>query len=202
MTINNYKKQCELVLTTSLQNDATTTLSLVNLKSGVCEKLWKSAGTRATGTNDTRATGRLLKKRLTIAESMTNNTLIYVAEEGKPLISTFSTGKQSPVAKSIVQEEMSAITASHSGAYLAAAGLASGKIYIWSLLETASSTSNQHLLLRVWDAHYMPINDLAWSCCDSILVSASQDGLVHVWYAGATMPSLRGIGSEMSAKLA
>ncbi|OBA22563.1 Pre-rRNA-processing protein IPI3 [Metschnikowia bicuspidata var. bicuspidata NRRL YB-4993] len=113
---------------------------------------------------------------------------LFVAGTDRALISTYVWGKEAPDQRLAVPELMACLAlapqpaparsadaakTTHSVPWLLAAGLASGKLYVW---EVALGD-----LVCVKDAHYQRVASLAFSPCGSFLVSGGHDTRVNVW---------------------
>ncbi|KAJ8493956.1 hypothetical protein OPV22_015677 [Ensete ventricosum] len=79
---------------------------------------------------------------------------------------------QSAPQRSYPLENIGPISSSKDGIYLAG-GAPAGNVYIWEV------TSGE--LLKIWPAHQNPLSCLAFSHDGTLLVSASEDGVIHVW---------------------
>ncbi|XP_064955585.1 protein ROOT INITIATION DEFECTIVE 3-like [Musa acuminata AAA Group] len=74
--------------------------------------------------------------------------------------------------RSYPPENIGPISSSKDGIYLAG-GAPAGNVYIWEV------TSGK--LLKIWPAHQNPLSCLAFSHDGTLLISASEDGVIHVW---------------------
>ena len=100
-------------------------------------------------------------------------------------------------------ERLTALEFSADGLFVFGGG-ASGKLYAWEvriLLQVSCSRSrsvshqsllcclqaNTGLLMKVWDAHYKSVTVLRLSADASVMVSASEDSVIHVWDVGSAL---------------
>ncbi|CAD5182372.1 unnamed protein product [Musa acuminata subsp. malaccensis] len=72
-------------------------------------------------------------------------------------------------------ENIGPISSSKDGIYLAG-GAPAGNVYIWEVMKVTSGK-----LLKIWPAHQNPLSCLAFSHDGTLLISASEDGVIHVW---------------------
>jgi WD40 repeat protein len=109
----------------------------------------------------------------------TNNEQAYIANCGKNqddmhayLIVQGSTS--SPKWKCRLPEQMEGgIVVTPCGHYIIGAAK-SGNCYCWS-------TFHEGELLRIWSAHYRPVQSMVFSDCGSYLVTGGADGIINVW---------------------
>jgi WD40 repeat protein len=84
----------------------------------------------------------------------------------------FPLAQDAPVYRCATPEPVTCLATSADGT-LAAAGSASGKLYVWDV-----GTGD---LLRVWQGHYKAVTAVSLSPCGLYLASGGQDCAVHVW---------------------
>ena len=77
--------------------------------------------------------------------------------------------------RSRVPERLGAAALTPCGAYLAAGGAASGRLYAWELWSGR--------LARAWEGHFRGVSALCWSEGGDALLSGGEDGVVAPWDA-------------------
>ena len=96
------------------------------------------------------------------------------SQTNRSQIKTFSWNKQNSTLKSVFSERMTAMaTTSSDGGLNLFAGSVSGKMYVW---DTSSG-----VLIRAWDAHLKAVTSVKISSDNSMLYTAGEDGIVHMW---------------------
>ena len=112
-----------------------------------------------------------------------SDTTVVASRQGRATLLAFAWGREEPVGRFAMAEEMGPLVSSTDGTWLVAGG-ASGSIYAWE-----ASTG---CLLGVCKAHYRAVSCLAFALDDSVIVSGSDDAMVHVW----DLASLVSVGGE------
>ena len=102
----------------------------------------------------------------------TDSKWILAPQKNSSLLHCWDISKAALAFKFVLPEELSRVALSHSGSYLAGAGV-SGKIYFWDW--------NKGQLLHSFDAHFQSISSLLFTIDDAFLVSGGHDGLIHIW---------------------
>lgn len=94
------------------------------------------------------------------------------AQVGRPQLHIYAWGREQPVYRCQMPEELRALVCTSDGAYCIGGGV-SGRLYLW---ETRTGS-----LLLAWDAHFKAISALALAPDDGLLVVGGADALVTVW---------------------
>lgn len=97
---------------------------------------------------------------------------IVTCQTDRAILNVYQWQRDQVLNKMTTAEKMVSTASSHQGQYLAAATV-SGKVYLWHI-------ATGHLM-RVFEAHYRRITQLAFSNDDSTLLTASEDASVNVW---------------------
>ena len=94
------------------------------------------------------------------------------ASSAKPAVCAWTWGRDTPLFRAALAEQMTSLATSPDG-YLVAAGGVSGRVSVWE-----AGTGE---LLFSAPCHYKAVTALAFSPCGGVFASGGGDGVIHVW---------------------